>query len=99
MTVLTGGRSLLQFSVASFAGLVRPLFTELLYLAGSFFVALFAILQHLLMFFMGEANLPIRGRQLYNVGGKDSSCEKMMDNRTITVFFMFLISLVVFIGL
>lgn len=76
MTVLAADRPLLHFSVASFTGLVRPIFTEFLDLAGSFFMALFAILQHLLMLLMGESYFSWGRGQLYHISGKDSSCRK-----------------------
>lgn len=49
MAVLAADRPFFQFGMTPFTGLVSPLFTKFCNLAGSFFMAFFAVFQHLLM--------------------------------------------------
>ena len=71
MAILAGSGTFLAFTVAALAGLMRPIFTQFFDLAGIFFVAFFAILQHFLMLFVWKDHLTHGCRQLNNIGGED----------------------------
>ena len=57
MAILAAHRALFHFGVTAFTGFVCPLLAEISNFAWAFFVALFAILEHFLMFSVRECDL------------------------------------------
>ena len=75
MAILAGSGTFLAFTVAALAGLVCPILTQFLDLAGTMFMTLLAILQHYLMFLVGKGHLAHGCRQLNNISGEDRPSE------------------------
>jgi hypothetical protein len=75
--------------MATFTGFMRPIFAKFCNLTGAFFMTLFTVLEHFLMFFVRERHFAHGRRQVNDVGSEGCSGKSNQSDQSYDYFRQF----------